>query len=294
MDLKNIKKTKGRFGKRPFAGDFHVFSGKSDRFAFLDAAGGTAAHHGLRRYLFGIAQNLDAVIRRGHVQVAIDFAVRGLLLDGHIAAADQKTLIEVFQRYFRLLARTGNLSINIVLRLVAAVMVLLLELRLIAVIFFVRFVQHALVVFGVLQIAFGQYAVTRALRVARQRQVLFGDLHGVAANAHIGAVAVECLNTRIDAAMAAIVVVMVVLTAAVTVIVVTAAKTSSVLIMSHITHFTLIRRPVFPLLPAQWHAGTPKFDALFCKRDAIYRRRHKFMLLKPESLEKLFFRKMLI
>lgn len=271
------------------------FSEKSDRFAFLDAGGGTAAYHRLRGRFFGIAQNFDAVIGRRHVQVAVDFAVCGLL-HGYVAAADQKALIEVFQRYFRLFARTCNFVIHhIVLRLMAAVMrVLLLELRLLAVIFFVRLVQHALVMFGVLQVAFGQYAIACALCVTRQRQVFFSDLHGVATNAHIGAIAVERLNARVDAAMAAIVVVMVVLTAAVTVIIVTAAKTSSVLIMSHITHFTFDTSPRFPLFPAQWHTGTPKFDALFCKRDALYRRRHKFMLLKPESLEKLFFRKMLI
>jgi len=230
---------------------------KSDRFGLFHAGAHTAAAHGFRRD-FRRAQNLDTVIARRSVQVAVDFAC---CRRGHTAAAHQETLIKVVERDIGLFARAGHIGFHLILRRAAVVIVMrLLELRLMAVVFFGHFIEHALVVFGVLQIAFSQNTVARALRITRQCQVFFSDLHGVAADADIGAIAVKSLYARIDAALvaAAIVVVMVVvLTAAVAIIIVTAAKTSSVLIMSHVTHFALIRCPALPLFPAIWHTGTP-------------------------------------
>lgn len=231
---------------------------KSDRFGLFHTGAQAAAAHGFRRD-FRRAQNLDTIIARRGVQVAVDFACcrRG----GYTAAAHQETLVKVVERDIGLFARAGHVSVHLILRRAAVVIVMrLLELRLMAVVFFGHFIEHALVVFGVLQIAFSQNTVARALRITRQRQVFFSDLHGVAADADIGAIAVKSLYARIDAALvaAAIVVVMVVvLTAAVAIIIVTAAKTSSVLIMSHVTHFALIRCPALPLFPAIWHTGTP-------------------------------------
>lgn len=216
----------------------------SDRFGLFRASGNAAAAHGFGGY-FGRAEVFHPVIAIGGVQIAVYLVFGGTRRRRSAAAADEEALIKVIQRDFGLLARSaGEISFGFLLRLVAAVMMavllltLRLELRLMTVIFFRHFVQHALVMFGVLQVAFGQNTVARALCIARQRQVFFGDLHRVAADTDIGAVAVKSLDPGIDAAMAAAVVVMVVLTAAVTVIiVVTAAKTSSVLIMSHMTHF---------------------------------------------------------
>jgi hypothetical protein len=75
-------------------------------------------------------------------------------------------------------------------------------------------------------------------------------------------------------------------------IVIPAAKTSSVLIMSHMTHFALIRCPVFPCSRPFGTREPPL--ALFCLAGRYFRRTHKFIVLKPDSLEKLFFRKILI
>lgn len=61
-----------------------------------------------------------------------------------------------------------------------------------------RLVEHALVMFGMLQIAFRQHAITGRRRVTRQRQVFFRDLEGIAANADIRTVAVKGLHTGIE------------------------------------------------------------------------------------------------
>ena len=229
---------------------------KSDRFGLFHTGAHTAAAYGLRRD-FRRAQNLDTVIPRGGVQVAVDLAICRC---GHAAAPHQKTLIEIVKRDIGLFTRAGHVGFHLILRRAAVVIVMrLLELRLMAVVLFGHFIEHALIVFGVLQIAFSQNTVARALRITRQCHVFFSDLHGVAADADIGAIAVKSLYARIDAALvtAAIVVVMVVVLTAAVAIIITAAKTSSVLIMSHVTHFALIRCPALPLFPAIWHTGTP-------------------------------------
>lgn len=235
------KKQRGVFQKRPFALKC-LFWSVSDRFGLFRASGNTAAAHGFGGD-FGRAEVFYPVIAIGGVQIAV-YLIFAPTRRRRAAAPDKEALIKIVQRDFGLVARSaGKIGFGFFLRLLAAVMMtvlmlaLRLELRLMAVIFFRHFVEHALVMFGMLQIAFSQNTVARPLRIARQRQVFFGDLHRVATDADIGAVAVKSLDPGIDAAMAAVVV-MVVLTAAVTVIiVVTAAKTSSVLIMSHMTHF---------------------------------------------------------
>lgn len=299
IDLKKVKKNKRAFRKTPFCLNILSCLRQSDRFGLFHAPARTAADRFGSNRRLGSGQVFDAVICRRCIQVAVGFAVGSL--HRNVPATDQKALIEIFKADIGLFAHAGDffaLGLVILRGGAAVIVVLLLKLRLMTVIFVVRLVQHALVMLRMLQVAFRQDTVARALRVARQRQVFFGDLHGIAANAHIGAVAVECLHARVDAALPAIVVMMVLATTvtaaiAVPVIIVTAAKTSSVLIMSHITHFALIYRPVSP---CSRHIGTqePPSSVLFCKRDAIFRRTHKSMLLKPESLEKLFFRKILI
>lgn len=150
---------------------------------------------------------------------------------------DQKTLVKIAQAVSgRLLRRrrgSGGRAVNRRLRRVARLLLLVLHvLLLVLVVFLGRFVDEALIVLGVLQVAFRQDAVASGSGIARESDILFVDLIGRAADADIGAVAVERVDTRIDAAILPIVVV--VATAAVVVAAVTAAAHAScVLIVSH-------------------------------------------------------------
>ena len=110
--------------------------------------------------------------------------------------------------------------------------------------FFGHLVDEALVVLGVLQVAFCQNAVAGRSGIARQRHIFLVDLVSRAADAYIGAVAVEALNAGIDAPAAvlsaavvmgaAAMIAAIVTTAATTTV---AAHTSCVLIVSHADFF---------------------------------------------------------
>lgn len=106
-------------------------------------------------------------------------------------------------------------------------------LRLIAVKFLGRFVQHALVMFCMLQIAFGQNAVSGRIRIARQRLVFLGDLNGVATNADIRPVAVKNLHPRVDPALLVMLTPAVMVMATAPAVVMATAESSSVIIVSH-------------------------------------------------------------
>lgn len=222
MDLTKIKKTKGAFSKkRPFF-DFFVRkqsgSGRFDGFLAQAAAVGAQGQ-----------------FRFGGLCRFIPFRFHSCRCHGGIAVtvADKEALIEIFQRDIGLFADAVQAVAILLFRRVAAVMVMLVLLLLVTVLFFRQLVQQALVMFGMLQIAFRQHAIAPCLRVARQRQVFFGDLHGIAADADIGPVAVKGVYARVDPACA-------VMAVAAMAVIVTATKTSSVLIVSHMTHFAFV------------------------------------------------------
>jgi hypothetical protein len=174
-----------------------------------------------------------------------------------MARTGQEALVEVGQAVGRrLVARRidGRLLLLRLLRLLAVIagtrlrfvtgcMMLMLVLRLgiVSRVFLIRLVNHAQVVFGMLEIAFSQHTVARGLRVTRQRLVFFGDLEGVAANAHLGPVAVEVLDAGVDAALAAVVAVLmpaavaatIAVVAAIVIVAAAAAHVSAVLVVSH-------------------------------------------------------------
>lgn len=162
------------------------------------------------------------------------------------AGADQESLVQVVQRLRHGLRpraginADGRLNAHSGVRVLTAVMGLRLwvldaVLSVVTRLFFGRFVQHALVMLGVLQIAFGQNAVAGRGGVARQSLVFLANLHGVAANADVGAVAIEGLDAGIQTA--SLLVIVVSSTAAAIVMVAVAATSaahmSAVLIVSH-------------------------------------------------------------
>lgn len=148
-----------------------------------------------------------------------------------MARADKKALIEIAHPRLRRRGGIDSRTIGVGGRLLLGSL-----LRLMPRVFLIDLVQHALIVLGVLEIAFRQNPVSRRGSVLGKSEIFFIDLDGVAPDAHLRPVAVEGLHTRIDAAALARVVVMVVPAAvmmALTVIAPAAAETPSVLIVSH-------------------------------------------------------------
>ena len=154
--------------------------------------------------------------------------------------ADKETLVEIIQAIgLRRNNRSRAVAIGLYrLRLVLRILLLVL------VEFFGHFIDEALVVFSVLQVAFCQDAVAGGSRIARQRHIFLVDLVGRAADTDIRTVAVKALNAGIDAPAAILAAVVMMVAAAVTVATVTtaaastvAAHTSCVLIVSHADFF---------------------------------------------------------
>ena len=156
---------------------------------------------------------ISAILKSGRFGLFADGNVVSVIVTsldcrrfGILAAtrAYEKPLIEVVHHVAglgHLRRRNGRLLFstrcrNIGLRLLALLVLVLALLLLVEL--FRHLVDGALVVLGVLQIAFRQNAVTRRRSVTRQRQVLFIDLVCIAANTHIRAVAVEGVNPGID------------------------------------------------------------------------------------------------
>ncbi len=79
-----------------------------------------------------------------------------------------------------------------------------------------RFIEHALIMFSMLQVAFSQNTIPRSRRIARQGRIFFRDLKSIAANTNVGPVAVESLNPGIKSAAAIVVTTMMMVTATVT------------------------------------------------------------------------------
>jgi len=79
----------------------------------------------------------------------------------------------------------------------------LLKLLLVLIVFFGQLINQALVVFGMLKIAFGQNAVACRSGVTGKSRVFFMDLVGSAAHAHIGPIAVKRMNPGVDATVPA-------------------------------------------------------------------------------------------
>ncbi len=121
---------------------------------------------------------------------------------------------------------------------------LLLRILLVILVEFLgHFIDKALIMFSMLQIAFRQHAISGGSRIPRQSHIFFIDLVGCAANTHLGAVAVKGLDTRIDAPAALLPAIMVVSApAAIAAIIASTATTATahtpcVLIMSHAVFF---------------------------------------------------------
>ena len=153
--------------------------------------------------------------------------------------ADKEALVEIVQGAdFRTCRTTVSLQ-----RLLHLGLRLLLWILLVILVHFLgHFVDEPLIVFRVLQIALRQDAVPGRGRIPRQSDIFFIDLVCRAANAHIGAVAVKVLNTRIDAPAALLCGIVAVISAAAIVTspsatTATALRTSGVLIMSHVVLF---------------------------------------------------------
>lgn len=184
------------------------------------------------------------------------FRCHGLLWGNGTRGRAQESLIEVFKAdrgLFR--AGLGNGCYDGICGrfiaddgLAAFVMLLVLHRRLVPCVFFGDFINHALIMLGVLQIAFRQNAVASRSGVFCESCIFFVDLIGVAANAHFGPVAVEGLRSTVDAAVstalmlvatlmviAATALMMGILTAAI--IAAATTETAIVLIVSHKTFF---------------------------------------------------------
>lgn len=170
----------------------------------------------------------EAIAISGSAAVSLSIAAR----------ADEETLVEIIEALAIGLRRNNcnrrrTIAINDGLRLVLRILLLVL------VEFFGHLVDEALVVLGVLQVAFRQDAVASGSCIACESHIFFIDLVSGAANAHIGAIAVEGLNTRIDASAAhlAIAVVVPAVMAVATITSTVTAHTSCVLIVSHADFF---------------------------------------------------------
>ena len=113
---------------------------------------------------------------------------------------NQKALIKIIQTIgLRCNNNRGRSAITINLyRLRLGLRILLVVL----VKFFGHFIDETLVMLGVLQIAFCQNAVTGGSCVARQGHIFLINLISRAADAYIGAVAVEGLNAGINTSAA--------------------------------------------------------------------------------------------
>jgi hypothetical protein len=157
------------------------------------------------------------------------------------ARADKEALVKVAQAVLRRLGavavmrRCGAIAfvrravtINDGLRLVLWILWLVLAE------FLGHLIDEALVMLRMLQVAFGQDAVARGGGVAREGDILLVDLECGAADAHIGAVAVERLHARVDAP-AAVLAAVVMMSATATA---TAAHAPCILIVSHADFFT--------------------------------------------------------
>jgi hypothetical protein len=161
---------------------------------------------------------------------------------GSIAARTHKeALVEITQAVSgdRLSRRCG-IAVNYRLRSARLGGLVLRVLLLVLVEFFRHFIDETLVVLRMLQVAFCQNTVTGRRGIARERNVLFVNLEGRATNPHVRAVAVERLNTRINATLLATAAAATVMPTAIVMTAVTAAAhTSCVLIVSHVILFLL-------------------------------------------------------
>jgi hypothetical protein len=176
--------------------------------------------------------------RMGHFRAAVRLSMTG---------ADQKALIQVIHAaigHNRLTRRAIPRHLRLKLLLRILLLVILVE-------FFGHFVNETLVMFGMLQIAFGQNAVTRRRGIPRQSHIFFVDLVSRAANAHIGTIAVERLNPWINATPTVLAVVVMMPATAVTpampAAVSTATHASRVVVMSH--ELSFLRYDLYFLCP---------------------------------------------
>jgi hypothetical protein len=168
---------------------------------------------------------LASIMLAGFVLTPVLLAVRLGALRLGLALVVRGKFIAAFARAILTAGSTPEVLAIIAFGTIAAVRVAAILLLLL----FLSCRDDAVVMLGMLQIAFRDDAVARRRRITRKLQILFVDLEGAATNTNIGAIRVERLHAQrhVRATSAVIVVVIVII------VVITPARPFGVGTLSH-------------------------------------------------------------